>query len=352
MKEKVALAFSGGVDSSIAAVKLAEAGYDVHAVYFKFWKWKEGKDDIRKVKRNLSDIEQHIPVTFASIYAAETMQATIVDDFVKQLEIGNTPSPCIRCNPLVKFRLLLDYADKNSIEKIATGHYARIKQREEGKVLLLRAIDKSKDQSYMLCRLTQEILKRTIFPLGEKMKKEIIPYARDLGLKVSEQSESQDLCFLNQYSYQDFIEHFSPEILKPGKIVDNNGNELGQHNGLPLYTIGQRKGIRIAASKPYYVIDKDIADNKLIVGYRAELGKDRMRVGKINWISGAEIRKLECAVKIRYQSKLFRGMVNIDDKGSYQVQFKEKIRDITPGQYAVFYDGEQVLGGGMILEAL
>lgn len=352
MKEKIALAFSGGVDSSIAAIKLAKAGFDVHAIYLKFWKWKDNETYLQNLKKTVQDIESQVKITFSLIDAAEIMRETVVDDFINQLKIGMTPSPCIRCNPLIKFRLLLHYADEHSIEKIATGHYARVIQAKDGESLLYRAKDKSKDQSYMLCLLTQSILSRTVFPLGEFTKNEIVAYAKELELIVSEQPESQDLCFLNQYSYNDFIEHFSPDILIPGKIVDQSGKELGQHNGLPLYTIGQRKGIRIASSAPYYVIEKDIAGNRLIVGHLSELGRDKMRVDQVNWISGVEILNIECDVKIRYRSKLFKGIVEKCNDGSYSVQFSEKLRDITPGQYAVFYKGDNVLGGGMIMEAL
>lgn len=352
MKNNIALAFSGGVDSTISAVKLSQEGYNVHAVHFNFWKWKDERNRIEEIDKSIADLRKVINLSFSIIDAADKMRKIVISDFIKQLELGKTPNPCVRCNPLVKFRLLLDFAEENSIDKIATGHYAQIRKNNAGKCVLYMAKDKTKDQSYMLSNLTQAILSKTIFPLGDTTKKEVMRFAQDMGLVVSKQPESQDLCFLNQNSYQDFIKHFSPDILVTGDIVDASGKLLGKHDGLALYTIGQRKGIRVASSEPYYVLEKDIPNNRLIVGYLSELGKDRMKVKQVNWITGDEIEKCECDVKIRYQSKLYRGtLIKDTEERSYTVSFNEKIRDITPGQYAVFYKDEEVLGGGLISEA-
>ena len=351
--KKIALAFSGGLDSTISAVMLAKAGYAVHAVYFNFWKWQDTGNHVQEITKAVEDINRVIDADFSIIDAEDKMHKAVIEDFILQLGEGKTPSPCIRCNPMVKFKLLTDFADARNIEYIATGHYARVVQGEDGSFHLMRAVDRSKDQSYMLCYLNQDILRRLVFPLGETTKKEIRGYARELGLKISNEPESQDLCFLNQHSYQDFIRHFSPEILIPGEIVDRDGNVLGKHNGLALYTIGQRKGIRIAAQEAYYVLSKDIVHNQLIVGFKTELGHNRMMIANVNWIDNKEIEKCECDVKIRYRSKLFKGVLQKHIKeGEYIVKFEEKLRDITPGQYAVFYKDETVLGGGMILKAV
>ncbi len=353
MVKKIVLAFSGGVDSTIAAIRLTEAGYKVEAVYLDLWKWQDEHQQIIKVEKNANELKKIIPLNFHSIDAGGIMKKIVVDDFKSQLASGMTPSPCVRCNPMVKFALMLKFADEHAIDSIATGHYARIRQKADGSYALLKARDASKDQSYMLCYLNQEILSRTVFPLGDTLKSENKLLAERYGLSVSEQAESQDLCFLNHYSYNDFVEHFSADVLKPGDIVDVKGNLLGKHNGLALYTIGQRKGVKIPSEEAYYVIDKDILQNRLIVGYLSELGKQAMIVENANWIDGKEIIECECDVKIRYRSKLHNGLVSkLNDKKGYHVQFNEKLRDITPGQYAVFYNDEEVLGGGMIVRAL
>ena len=351
--EPIALAFSGGIDSAIAAVILANAGYAVHAVNFNFWKWKDIGDQNSEIARAIEDLKRVIKVEFSIIDAEDIMRESVIDNFILQLGEGKTPSPCVRCNPLVKFKLLRKYADDNGITKIATGHYAQVHETATGLFLLQRAVDLSKDQSYMLCYLKQETLKRLVLPLGHSTKKEIREFAIQLGLEVSTKPESQDLCFLNQNSYHDFVKHFAPGILIPGDIVDQAGNVLGSHEGLALYTIGQRKGIRIAAKEAYYVISKDITNNRLIVGFKSELGRDMMLVSNVNWISGIQIEKCECDVKIRYLSRMYKGVLQrSNEKGEYIVKFTEKLRDITPGQFAVFYKSEKVLGGGIIQKAM
>lgn len=356
MADEIALAFSGGVDSTIAAFKLSQAGYHVHAVHFNFWKWDQAGDskgERGEIGDRFMELEAVVNITPADMDARELMRNVVVGDFQKQLMLGNTPSPCIRCNPLVKFKLLLQYANEYSIEKIATGHYARVLRDSAGMLSLHKAKDLSKDQSYMLCYLDQSILSRTIFPLGDTSKTDNRALADQLGLPVSQQSDSQDLCFLNGGNFNDFVRHYSPEILVPGDIVDTQGNLLGRHAGLALYTIGQRKGIRIASAAAYYVMEKDIPHNRLIVGYLEELGKNKMLVENVNWISGKEKENIVCDVKIRYRSKLYKARIaKQESEQRYLVEFKQKLRDITPGQYAVFYSGDEVLGGGMIVKAL
>jgi len=350
MPEGIALAFSGGVDSSLAAIQLSRAGYDVHAVYLRMWKWRGDAFDHAAIEERAREIAKITQIKYFTIEAGQTMQSIIIDDFRKQLVEGLTPSPCIRCNPMLKFRLLQKFADEHKLARLATGHYARIQHNEkENYYGLFKARDLKKDQSYMLSSLSQEILARTLFPLGDSEKSENKKIALELGLSVSNQPESQDLCFLNNHTYEDFLKESSPEILIPGDIVNSAGEILGRHDGLALYTIGQRKGIRVAAKEAYYVVDKDLLQNRLIVGFFADLGKTNMAVEQVNWISGKSYESLDCDVKIRYRSKLFRCRVNKKDKpGQYHVQFTEKIRDLTPGQYAVFYRGDEVLGGGMI----
>lgn len=352
MTRGVALGFSGGVDSTLAAVKLTELGYQVHAVHLNMWKWGAAESGEKTFQQHSVELQQVAGVELASIDASEAMRRLVIEDFNRQLSLGNTPSPCVRCNPQVKFRLLLDYADAHGLQHIATGHYARVQRADDGQYQLLRALDRSKDQSYMLCYLNQEILSRALFPLGGSQKSQIKQAAHELGLSVSEEPESQDLCFLNNHSYQEFVKHFSPDILVPGEIVNRQGEELGRHEGLALYTIGQRKGIRIAAEEAYYVIEKDTANNRLVVGFLHELGKKKMRVEKVNWINGSLPDECECDVKIRYRAKMVPARIErLQPTDSYNVTFRQTMRDITPGQFAVFYQGERVLGGGMISRA-
>ncbi len=351
MREKIALGFSGGLDSTIAAIKLDQAGYEVHAVYLDLWKWNKTPEFESRIEQRINDLRKILKIEFALLDAEERMQSIIVSDFRDQIKRGFTPNPCIRCNPMVKMRLITEYANLHGIQNIATGHYARIEKRNDQKFTLLKGIDSAKDQSYMLCFLNQVFLAKLILPLGTTIKKENRLLARKFGLSVVDEPESQDLCFLNEKSIEEFIRQFSPEILIEGEIVDTNGNILGRHGGLPLYTIGQRKGIRISSKKPYYVIEKNIIKNQLIVGYDEELGKGEMDVGNVNWIRDRVPDSFVCDVKIRYQSKMHRCKISTrTNMKSCKVKFFEKIRDITPGQYAVFYEEDEVLGGGMILK--
>jgi len=352
MREKIALGFSGGLDSSIAAIKLYQGGYDVDAVYLNFWEWNKSPEFKSRIEQRIKELRKFVNIHLALIDAEEIMQTIIVSDFFNQIKRGYTPNPCIRCNPQVKLRLLIEYADRHDIQKIATGHYARIVKKDSGNYALLKGLDAAKDQSYMLCYLNQNLLVKLVLPLGNTFKNENRLLARTLGLSVVDEPESQDLCFLNDKSTEEFIRHFSPEILVEGDIVDTNGNHLGRHKGQALYTIGQRKGIRISSKKPYYVVEKDYERNRLIIGYKEELGDVAMDIGNVNWIAGGDPSSFVCDVKIRYQSKMLQCKVlKRTNMKSYTVRFYEKIRDITPGQYAVFYQGDEVLGGGVILKA-
>ena len=348
-KNIIGLAFSGGVDSSISALLLHEAGYDVHALYLDMWKWKNDNSHLAAVETKATELTEKIPLQFSHLDAREKMHQIVVQEILEGLKKGRTPNPCVRCNPLVKFKLLQEFADLHGIKEIATGHYAQVIRQTDGTYSLFRAQDGSKDQSYMLCYLTQSILARTKFPLGKLQKSDIKTMACELGLSVAQQPESQDLCFMDGLSYQEFIEHFAQDEFVPGEIVDCNGIIIGQHKGLAFYTIGQRKGIRIAAGQPYYVIEKDIKHNRMVVGFLSTLGKRKIEVVQVNWIRGNEPAQLDCDVKIRYRAKSIPAHIQrMDEKDKYQVIFQDDVDGITPGQYAVFYQKEEMLGGGMI----
>jgi len=349
MKKIVALAVSGGIDSAIAAYILQKMGYEVVGVHFQFWTWENDISSLEKSRRILiDDISEKIGFRIETIKQEKYFKKTIVNKFLSELSNGQTPNPCVRCNQFVKFKLLKDFAEKENIFIIATGHYARVEFMHGGNYKLIKGIDPEKDQSYVLCNLNQELLSRIIFPLGETYKKDNIDLGKNLGLKIIGFSESQDLCFVNSNHYKQFISESIPNSIKPGDIVDNSEKILGQHKGLAYYTIGQRKGIRVSAKEPYYVISKDFIRNRLIVGHMDELGRDQMVVNYLNWINKQPEMPFTCDVKIRYRSSYIRCSIERASKNTIRVTLSQKLRDITPGQYAVFYSGDEVLGGGKI----
>lgn len=349
MKKIVALAVSGGIDSAISAYLLQEMGYEVVGVHFQFWTWENNISSLKKSRRILiDDISEKIGFRIETIKQENYFKKTIVNKYLSELSKGQTPNPCVRCNPFVKFKLLKDFAEKENIFIISTGHYARVEYKHGGNYKLIKGIDPEKDQSYVLCNLNQELLSRIIFPLGGTYKKDNIDLGKNLGLKIIEFSESQDLCFVNSNHYKQFISESIPDSIQPGDIIDNSEKIIGQHKGLVYYTIGQRKGIRVSAKEPYYVIRKDFIRNRLIVGHIDELGRDQMVVNNLNWINKQPEMPFTCDVKIRYRSSYIRCSIDKASKNTIRVTLSQKLRDITPGQYAVFYSGDEVLGGGKI----
>jgi len=339
---------SGGVDSTIAAWMLKAAGYHVTGVHFRFWKWRGTDYDYDKEFNRLNRLTDQIGIDLIEVDASEEFKSEVIGTMLDQLGKGLTPNPCVHCNPSMKFNQLISLANKKKFDFIATGHYAISKRKNDGSIGVYKAKDRTKDQSYFLCRLDQKIFNRVIFPLGETRKKENIKMADELGLSFEDKPESQDLCFLTNQSYAGFINTEIPSIMIPGEIKDTSGNIIGKHHGLPNYTIGQRKGIEIPAEKPYYVIYKDTINNSLIVGSAEELKFREMNVAGVNWVSGEILDRLKCNVKIRYRSPDYACELTRIGSTDYKVVFSQDIRDITPGQYAVFYQGDEMLGGGMI----
>jgi tRNA-specific 2-thiouridylase len=232
---------------------------------------------------------------------------------------------------------------------LASGHYARVESSLNGKYRLLRGLDNWKDQSYMLSGLNQEQLSRTILPLGAYKKPDIREKARQLGLPVADKEDSQDLCFLGKQDYREFLKEHTPQTIQPGKIVNQQGDVLGEHEGLAFYTIGQRKGLGINSAEPLYVLQKELLNNQLVVGPEDELGKSELTASGMNWISGIPPDAPQrLMVKIRYRSEFHEGLVEPTGTDSVRIHFDAPLRDITPGQIAVIYDGESVLGSGII----
>ena len=349
--KKVLLAMSGGIDSSVSAMLLKEQGFDVTGIYFDLWKYADTGKNINKISiKNIKQVSKLIDMQYIVEDVKFRFKDKVVNYFIEQLSYGNTPNPCIICNPSIKMALLMEVALRIGAEKIATGHYARIKF-ESGSFQLLKAADLSKDQSYVLHQLNQDHLSKLIFPLGDLSKDQVRKYGYDFGFDFVNQSESQDLCFLSGLDYRKFLIDFSPSLVNPGEIVDIQGQILGKHNGLAFYTIGQRKGIGLSDSRPFFVFEKDFVNNRLIIAHMEELGKDTLLVDKVNWIDGQEPKaSFEAFVKIRYKSNLLEGIIIPSNNGKVIVKFDKKLRDITPGQYAVFYQDDIVLGGGMISE--
>jgi tRNA-uridine 2-sulfurtransferase len=347
--KKVVVGLSGGVDSSVAAALLCRQGYEVVGLTLWLMKGKgqccsEGMTDAARICEQLN-IEHHI------VDSRETFEKYIVNYLVTGYEAGITPLPCSQCNSAVKFGPMVKYAqDQWGIDKIATGHYARIDfNTDTGRYQLQRAVDKSKDQSYFLYDLTQEMLAATVFPLGEMHKTETRQVANQLGLSTAEKPESMDLCLVEKHgSMQSFLDQYLPE--KPGNIVSCQGQVLGQHTGVHHYTIGQRRGIGVAAAEPLYVVALDVGKNQVVVGSRAETHSSEFMVNRINWVSIAPpIAPIKAELQIRYRSETAPATLIPLSDGRAKVIFDEPQFGITPGQAAVWYDKEVVLGGGIIL---
>ena len=348
--ERIVVGLSGGVDSSVAAATLHHQGYDVVGLTLWLMKGKgqccsEGMVDAAKLCEDL-DIPHHI------VDSRDVFQAQIVDYLVKGYGSGITPLPCSQCNRAVKFGPMLSYAKAElGSDVIATGHYARIRHDPTtGRYQLLRAVDKQKDQSYFLYDLTQEVLARTRFPLGQQTKTETRKIAGQFNLHTADKPESQDLCLIEAHgSMKDFLEKYLAP--KPGDIVDQAGTVLGQHTGTHNYTIGQRKGLGIAAPHPLYVIDIDVGRNQVVVGDRQSAYDPECVVHRVNWVSVAPpTSPIHADVQIRYRSTAAPAtLIPLNEQATrIRVQFAEPQFSITPGQAAVWYDGDTLLGGGLI----
>jgi tRNA-specific 2-thiouridylase len=360
---RVVVAMSGGVDSSVAAARLVEQGYDVVGIMLKLWSEGEtpsldpgGPTHLRSnrcctpedttLARRVAD---QLGIPFYLVNVADSFKRTVVDDFIRQYAAGRTPNPCINCNRHIRFELLLNKALGLGAEKLATGHYACIRQRADGRMELVRGVDQNKDQSYVLSVLTQDKLRRVMFPLGELTKPQVRAIAARKQLPVAEKAESQDLCFLNTGDYRGFLMRNAPDALRPGPIRDTAGRVLGQHKGLPFYTIGQRKGIGLARPEALYVIALDTAENALIVGPASELGRRECTATQMNYLSGeTPAQPFRATAKIRYKAREASAAVTPLPDQHTHIQFDEPQRDVTPGQGIVFYDGDVVIGGGII----
>jgi len=365
MKQITAIALSGGIDSLTAAYLLKQQGH--HVIGIHFTTGFETKDSHHHTSNSskesysagfsvgqdshsleIANIGTQLGIAVNIIDISADFKLKIVDYFTHTYLSGKTPNPCLVCNPSIKFGVLLTYALKLGASRLATGHYANISEDRMGRFHLLRGIDRKKDQSYFLSFLTQKQLAHACFPLGKMIKSDVKKLAKEKGLYPVVKKESQDICFIKDDRYQDFISQQLDFKAKPGNIVDCEGNILGRHNGLHLFTIGQRRGINCPASQPYYVVRIEIEQNRLIVGLKKDLLSSKCKVSKINWIVEKPSSPLDVHTRVRYRHKAVKSKIIPDGDTSATIIFNTPQSAVTPGQGAVFYKDDEVIGGGWI----
>jgi tRNA-specific 2-thiouridylase len=351
---KVVVAMSGGVDSSVAAALLKAQGYNVAGMMLRLWS-EEGKEDTNRcctpeAMALARRVAAKLDIPFYVVDARQVFKDTVVQYFLDGYARGETPNPCLMCNRQIRWTFLLEHALALGADFMATGHYARLRRAKDGTIELLRAVDAAKDQSYILHVLTQRKLAKAMFPVGEFTKPAVRKLAEAYGLPTATRHDSQDLCFLAGDDYRNFLQRNAPELLRPGPILTAEGTVVGEHAGLANYTIGQRKGLGVISGVPLYVLGKEAATNRLRVGIRAQLGAQELLADEVNWTSGSPREgSFHAGVKIRYTAKEASAQVKrLDDGSRVRVWFEAPQRDITAGQAAVFYDGDVVVGGGII----
>nr|WP_319489446.1 tRNA 2-thiouridine(34) synthase MnmA [uncultured Caproiciproducens sp.] len=354
MKKKVMLGMSGGVDSSVAALLLLKAGYDVTGVTMRLRPDEymsqsaaggccslDDIDDARRVAYKLGI--EHLVLNFTDVFEKD-----VIDYFAAQYAAGLTPNPCIACNRYVKFDAMLRRAKELDFDYIATGHYAVIEQNETGRWLLKKA-PASKDQSYVLYSFTQEQLSRTLMPLGDYTKPQARAMAEEAGLPVAHKPDSQEICFVENNDYAGFIERYTGQKAPTGNFIDTDGNPLGRHLGVTHYTIGQRKGLGLTFGKPMYVTKIDTVHNQITLGEEGSQYASSLVAADLNFIPFDTLQdEMEITAKVRYQAQPARAKLIPLAEGKVRVDFEEAQRAVTPGQAVVFYDGDIVVGGGTI----
>jgi len=353
---RVIVGMSGGVDSSVTAALLKQAGHDVTGVTLNVWPDLPNMPEMQRedaccalgAVEDARRVADKLDIPYYVLNFREVFEDKVIKDFVQTYASGRTPNPCIRCNQFIKFDALLVKARQLGAEFVATGHYARIEHRGAGLNRLRKAADPSKDQSYVLYVMSQERLGAAMMPLGEFSKSSTRQMASDFGLAVANKPESQDICFVPFKRYTEFIELYAPEVLQAGPVVDGQGKVLGEHRGVALHTVGQRRGLGIAAGQPLFVTGIEPSTNTVVVGPAEELLKTTCRLEEVSWIAGdVPTEPIRAMGKARYRSTEVPCTVRRDEQG-VAIEFDEPQRALTPGQALVLYDGEYVLGGGTI----
>jgi tRNA-specific 2-thiouridylase len=358
MAERVVVAMSGGVDSSVAAALLVEQGYEVVGVTLRVWPWAEPQEPGRRFGACCSTeavedarrVARRLGIPHYVLDSAAEFERRVVEPFVTEYRSGRTPVPCLACNHELKFGSLLRRAAAWDAVAVATGHYARLgRDPATGRWVLRRARDREKDQTHFLWSLTQAQLARARFPVGELTKDEVRAHARRLGLPTADKPDSQELCFVPHGDYRTFLRRRDPGAFRPGPVVDRHGRQLGVHGGLPLYTVGQRRGLGLATGRPLYVLALDPATNTVVVGEAAELERTHVVARGVNFVAGSPPptpRRIEA--RVRHRQAPAPATLQVRDATTAEVEFEVAQRAVAPGQSVVFYEGDVVLGGGVI----
>ncbi|MEH6503836.1 MAG: tRNA 2-thiouridine(34) synthase MnmA [Cycloclasticus sp.] len=354
--KKIIVGMSGGVDSSVAALRLLEQGHDVTGLFMKNWDEDDGSEYCT-AKEDLDDAQQvcdKLGIELKTVNFAAEYWDNVFEDFLSEYAAGRTPNPDILCNREIKFKAFLDYATELGADCIATGHYTQVKQ-EDDRFQLIRGLDANKDQSYFLYTLGQKQLSRSLFPIGDMEKPAVRELAEKAGFVTSRKKDSTGICFIGERKFKDFLQRYLPA--QPGEMQTPEGESLGKHQGLMYYTLGQRQGLGIggvktASEEPWYVVKKDLINNILVVAQghdHALMQSNILNASQLSWVSGTNATSdFRCTAKTRYRQRDQACHVNVNDDGSCIVQFDEPQRAVTPGQSVVFYDNEICLGGGII----
>ena len=353
----VILGMSGGVDSSVAAAVLVEQGYHVHGVTLQVW---EQEDESAAVSKRWQErgcckvglarhVAKRLGISHEVIDARANFRSGVINDFIAGYQAGTTPNPCVRCNERVKLRSLYHLASERKADFVATGHYAQISS-QEGQWGLYRAADGRKDQSYFLYRISSSWLSQLLFPVGALLKSDVWERAEALGLPADELKESQEICFVSQGDYRTFLEGEAPESKKPGWFTDPDGNRLGQHEGIAYYTPGQRRGLGIAAGRRLYVHRVHPDTHTVVLGTEEGLYQTDCTVADLSVLDDTirQARPVDTYVKLRYATPAAAAILTPQSDGTVRIHFSAPQRALSPGQSAVFYDGDRVMGGGII----
>ncbi|MEW6328066.1 MAG: tRNA 2-thiouridine(34) synthase MnmA [Thermodesulfobacteriota bacterium] len=345
-QKRIAVALSGGIDSTVAAALLKEEGYDIFALHMLI-----PTAGMAVCAEKAGAVARRLNIPFYTVDVEKPFTEEVIHYFIDEYLHGRTPNPCVVCNRQIKLGVLLEKAISLGAKKIATGHYARVTYNEEsGRFILRKGSDRTKDQSYFLSTLSQEQLARILLPLGEMSKTEVKDYASRLGLKYLSERESQEVCFIPHGDYKKFLlRRLPPGLANSGDIVDTKGRILGKHQGIFNFTIGQRRGLGLPDTTPFYVLGFNIEKKEVIIGKKEDLYRQDCMVEKVNWVSIREIMQaLEVKTRIRYKHREAPAILTPVDAATVRVRFLEPQKAITPGQVAVFYKGDVVVGGGFI----